>query len=88
MHFKKRNVHPTVGVFGKANIIATDFSKKDLGFESAIDSAEAWIATLPDDDEMELQPVENHALTVFGGVVAVISSIVGGGIVGLPYVFY
>jgi len=42
----------------------------------------------PEDDEMELQPEENHALTVFGGVVAVISSIVGGGIVGLPYVFY
>ena len=46
------------------------------------------VDNLEDSGEQDFQSDENHALTVFGGVVAVISSIVGGGIVGLPYVFY
>ena len=34
------------------------------------------------------QADEDHALTVFGGILTIISTILGGGIVGLPYGFY
>ena len=36
----------------------------------------------------EYQADEDHALNVFGGITAVISTMVGGGIVGVPYTFY
>ena len=36
----------------------------------------------------EYQADEDHALGTFGGITAVISTMVGGGIVGVPYAFY
>lgn len=35
----------------------------------------------------EHQPDESHALTTFGAVLTVVSTMVGGGIVGLPFTF-
>ena len=33
------------------------------------------------------QPDNEHALTTWGGILTIISTMVGGGIVGLPYAF-
>lgn len=37
---------------------------------------------------MNFQPDEEHGLTIFGGVLSIISTILGGGIVALPWSFY
>jgi amino acid permease len=36
----------------------------------------------------EYQPDQEHGLSIFGGILSIISSIMGGGIVGIPYVIY
>jgi len=41
-----------------------------------------------EEEEIDFQPDESHALGVFGGILTIISTIVGGGIVGLPFCFY
>jgi amino acid permease len=37
---------------------------------------------------VNFQPDEEHGLTIFGGVLSIISTILGGGIVALPWSFY
>jgi amino acid permease len=37
--------------------------------------------------DMAFQPDSEHALSTFGAVLTIVSTIVGGGIVGLPYAF-
>ena len=65
-----------------------DEDKKPLEFTAE----ELEKSTKLEDGQMlldnEYQADEDHALGTFGGITAVISTMVGGGIVGVPYAFY
>ena len=62
--------------------VVLPFRKSDESIKNEYTATEHMIL------DSAFQADEDHALTVFGGILTIISTILGGGIVGLPYGFY